>query len=174
VQPPTGTEKGDLEVEQDEQDGDEVVAHVELHAGVLEGFEAALVRVSSSAASGRLWTPMTLEMTQPRSWGDYADTDADEDEQEDRKVLNRGSSGAVLPLATWQKNLPDAVPGRLLYLVPSARLELAQLSPLPPQDSVSTNFTTTAVRARAGKASRKSPLCEEKRMPSRATVELYS
>ena len=30
-------------------------------------------------------------------------------------------------------------------LVPSARLELAQLSPLPPQDSVSTNFTTTAV-----------------------------
>ena len=29
-------------------------------------------------------------------------------------------------------------------LVPSARLELAQLSPLPPQDSVSTNFTTTA------------------------------
>ena len=31
-----------------------------------------------------------------------------------------------------------------LLLVPSARLELAQLSPLPPQDSVSTNFTTTA------------------------------
>ena len=33
----------------------------------------------------------------------------------------------------------------VLCLVPSARLELAQLSPLPPQDSVSTNFTTTAV-----------------------------
>ena len=33
----------------------------------------------------------------------------------------------------------------ILLLVPSARLELAQLSPLPPQDSVSTNFTTTAV-----------------------------
>jgi len=30
-------------------------------------------------------------------------------------------------------------------MVPSARLELAQLSPLPPQDSVSTNFTTTAL-----------------------------
>ena len=29
--------------------------------------------------------------------------------------------------------------------MPSARLELAQLSPLPPQDSVSTNFTTKAV-----------------------------
>lgn len=30
------------------------------------------------------------------------------------------------------------------FLVPTARLELAQLSPLPPQDSVSTNFTTSA------------------------------
>jgi hypothetical protein len=32
-------------------------------------------------------------------------------------------------------------------LVPTARLELAQLSPLPPQDSVSTNFTTSALTA---------------------------
>jgi hypothetical protein len=31
-----------------------------------------------------------------------------------------------------------------ILLVPTARLELAQLSPLPPQDSVSTNFTTSA------------------------------
>jgi hypothetical protein len=30
-------------------------------------------------------------------------------------------------------------------LVPTARLELAQLAPLPPQDSVSTNFTTSAL-----------------------------
>ncbi len=44
--------------------------------------------------------------------------------------------------------------GRLIYLVylifslvPSARLELAQLSPLPPQDSVSTSSTTTARQA---------------------------
>jgi hypothetical protein len=33
----------------------------------------------------------------------------------------------------------------IFVMVPSARLELAQLSPLPPQDSVSTNFTTTAL-----------------------------
>ncbi|CAI8902312.1 hypothetical protein EMIT0158MI4_20280 [Burkholderia ambifaria] len=33
-------------------------------------------------------------------------------------------------------------------LVPTARLELAQLSPLPPQDSVSTNFTTSALQGR--------------------------
>src|SRR4028119_1462978 len=56
-------------------------------------------------------------------------------------------------------------------LVPSARLELAQLSPLPPQDSVSTNFTTTARRFLgsshpwhprsdgAGKAQNSSPKC---------------
>jgi hypothetical protein len=34
---------------------------------------------------------------------------------------------------------------KLTYsLVPTTRLELVQLSPLPPQDSVSTNFTTSA------------------------------
>ena len=32
-------------------------------------------------------------------------------------------------------------------MVPTVRLELTQLSPLPPQDSVSTNFTTSALRA---------------------------
>jgi len=31
-------------------------------------------------------------------------------------------------------------------LVPTGRLELPRLSPLPPQDSVSTNFTTSAVQ----------------------------
>ena len=31
-------------------------------------------------------------------------------------------------------------------MVPTARLELARLSSLPPQDSVSTNFTTSAWR----------------------------
>ena len=34
---------------------------------------------------------------------------------------------------------------RCFYLVRTARLELAHLSALPPQDSVSTNFTTSAV-----------------------------
>src|SRR5438876_6432659 len=36
-------------------------------------------------------------------------------------------------------------------LMPTARLELAQLSPLPPQDSVSTNFTTSALSCNPGK-----------------------
>src|SRR5437899_8809090 len=32
-------------------------------------------------------------------------------------------------------------------LVPTGRLELPRLTPLPPQDSVSTNFTTSAYRS---------------------------
>jgi hypothetical protein len=32
----------------------------------------------------------------------------------------------------------------LFPLVPTGRLELPRLTPLPPQDSVSTNFTTSA------------------------------
>jgi hypothetical protein len=43
----------------------------------------------------------------------------------------RSIAGALLPM--------------LINLVRMARLELAQLSPLPPQDSVSTNFTTSAM-----------------------------
>jgi hypothetical protein len=44
----------------------------------------------------------------------------------------------------------DGACGLACCLVPSARLELAQLSPLPPQDSVSTNFTTTALSCLGG------------------------
>ena len=50
----------DFEIEHDEQDGDEVVTHVEFHAAVFEGLEAALVRREflrvvrgASPASGR-------------------------------------------------------------------------------------------------------------------------
>src|SRR5205814_3118113 len=64
--------------------------------------------------------------------------DAHQDEQEDGQVLVKAHSGLSSPLARGR------AAGQLSCLVPSARLELAQLSPLPPQDSVSTNFTTSA------------------------------
>src|SRR5262245_21079650 len=38
-----GEQNRDFEVQNDEQEGDEVEPHVELHAGVVEGIEAALV-----------------------------------------------------------------------------------------------------------------------------------
>ena len=44
----------------------------------------------------------------------------------------------------------DLRSGNKKELVPWARLELAQLAPLPPQDSVSTNFTTKALVRRDG------------------------
>ena len=39
-----GEQERDLEIENDEQDGDQVVAHVEAHARIFIGIEAALVR----------------------------------------------------------------------------------------------------------------------------------
>ncbi len=78
-------QKGDLQIEQDEQDGHEVIAHVELHARIFEGLEAALV--------GReLFTVGTMGPGEPADAareqdGNHADTYADEDEQQDREVL---------------------------------------------------------------------------------------
>ena len=69
-----------------------------------------------------------------------ADANADQDEQEDGKVLIKVHLGILISVMCF----PEYDPGKLFCLVPSARLELAQLSPLPPQDSVSTNFTTKA------------------------------
>ncbi len=53
-----------------------------------------------------------------------------------RTVLKLVLQLVLQPAADWRF--------AAFYLVPTARLELAQLAPLPPQDSVSTNFTTSA------------------------------
>ena len=76
-----GEKEGDFQVEQDEEDGHQVVAHIELHAGVFEGFEAAFVggvffRVRSVGAE---------DVAQ--NLGNDADSDADQNEQENGEVL---------------------------------------------------------------------------------------
>jgi hypothetical protein len=48
-----GNQEGDFEIEQNEEDGHQVVAHIELHAGVFESLEAAFVGGVFSG-SGRL------------------------------------------------------------------------------------------------------------------------
>ena len=53
------------------------------------------------------------------------------------------SSESALRRRCWAGPAGKRAAGRS-HLVPWARLELARLSPLPPQDSVSTNFTTKA------------------------------
>ena len=76
-----GKEERDLEVEQDEEDRDEVVADVELHPRVLERLEAALV--------GRELCRVGPVRRQQRADGEENDPDeqADQDEEQDRKVL---------------------------------------------------------------------------------------
>jgi hypothetical protein len=64
-------------------------------------------------------------------------------------VLNRVLSAPTCSLRLRIARAPNQTSKENLIhmsfcMVPTARLELAQLSPLPPQDSVSTNFTTSA------------------------------
>ena len=72
-------------------------------------------------------------------------TDPDQNEQDDGQV---GFQIHVRCDAPSTRLLPEGQhplgQNTKKCLVPTARLELAQLSPLPPQDSVSTNFTTSA------------------------------
>src|SRR4029077_8332825 len=73
--------------EQDEEDGDEVVAHVELHARIFEGLEAALV-------GGQLLGIGPVHAQNPgRTATEQRKRDAerqpDADEHQDRKVLSQ-------------------------------------------------------------------------------------
>src|SRR5204863_9181047 len=81
-------EERDLEIEQDEEDRDQVVAHVEFHARVLEGLEAALVR--------RILLGIGLMWREDRAENDrrHAHGEADQEEQENRKVFCKHEFGA--------------------------------------------------------------------------------
>src|SRR4029078_13065427 len=153
-------EEGNLEIEQDEQDGDQVIEDIELHPGVLESFEAAFVRrklrgvrtVRGNQRSHR-------KQQQP-------DADADQDEKQDRKVLFQHDRIYTPSKCDGSPALPQCIArpalARLVTLVPTGRLELPRLTPLPPQDSVSTNFTTSAWsfrirQTRFGRSPRASP-----------------
>ena len=64
-------------------------------------------------------------------------------------VLSRSSGNSskqqiINYSTTYSFDLEQKTLAKLQFLVPTARLELAQPKPLPPQDSVSTNFTTSA------------------------------
>src|SRR6185295_20003441 len=119
-------------------------ADVELHTRVLESLEPAFVggQLRRVGAVGR----------DQRSDGEkeQPDADTDQDEKQDRKVLFQ-HDGIDHPRqnATATKPSPQRTATALsarapVVLVPTGRLELPRLTPLPPQDSVSTNFTTSA------------------------------
>src|ERR1700733_3202452 len=65
--------------------------------------------------------------------------------------MHRGLLSMHAPLRSDNASRSNACGWHWITLVPTARLELAQLSPLPPQDSVSTNFTTSALSCNPGK-----------------------
>jgi hypothetical protein len=67
-------------IEQNEQNGDEVVANVKLHACVFEGLESALIRREFSG-SGRLGARTLPEQ------GTYADQQTDDDKQQNGKII---------------------------------------------------------------------------------------
>ncbi len=117
-----------------EEDGHQVVAHVELHPRVFERFEAALI----GGILRRVGTVGTEQETE--DLGCHSDCHPHHDEEDDGQIGFQVHGGFVSCLVERRCK------SRSKRLVPTARLELAQLSPLPPQDSVSTNFTTSATR----------------------------
>ena len=74
-------EKGDFEVKENEQDGHQVVADIEFHAGIFEGFEAAFV-------GGVLFAVRAIGAKDPaQDLGNDANCDPHQNEQQDWKVL---------------------------------------------------------------------------------------
>ncbi len=80
----------DLEIENDEKDGDEVVPHVELHAGVFVGLEAALVRrdlLRAAWAARQHTADAGAEKEQ-----EHREPGADDEENQDGKVVREHDS----------------------------------------------------------------------------------
>jgi ADP-ribosylglycohydrolase len=74
-------QESDFQIEQDEQDGHQVVAHIELHARVFESFEAAFI----GGIFFRVRFVGAKDVAQ--NLGNDADSNADQNEQENGEVL---------------------------------------------------------------------------------------
>src|SRR5690606_38139614 len=182
-----GKEKGDLEVEDDEENRDQVIADVESHAGVLERLEAALVRREFL----RVFLPPAEEEAGAQQHD--ADGSGHAEENQDWDVLDQhGGEGfrcqpqlsrqlyqsarvrwsppsygsrrvPMLPCrprcrssrplsgaaVTTREQACRTIAAMLprwssCPVVPTAGIDPARLAPLPPQDGVSTNTTTSA------------------------------
>ena len=69
------------EIKQDKEDSDEVIAHIEFHAGILEGFEAAFIW-------GVFFAVRLIGSNQlAEDNGSNADGQSDDNEQQNRKVI---------------------------------------------------------------------------------------
>src|SRR5690606_7105666 len=146
-------EEGDFKVEQNEENGDQVIANVELHAGVFKRLEAAFV--------GRIFFRIGTIGGEQAPENDRSNTkpQTNEHEHQDGKIVFQHVQKPPFTLDDV-KNAPSSLflaalhstarcCGRDWNVVPPMRLDLIRLSPLPPQDSVSTNFTASASCSRS-------------------------
>ena len=148
-----GKEEGDFQIEHDEHDGDQVVAHVEPHARSLRSLEAALVGETASRVVARLATA-SRPMTRPSATA--RPRDPWHDRKIKRQVIRKHCTGRCVhitksgsKLSQTRDNRPREIRARLYQdkrkvMVPTGRLEPPQIAPLAPQASVSTNSTTSA------------------------------
>ena len=84
-------QEGNFEVEQDEKDGNEVVADIKLHAGVFERLKATLV----GRQFRRIGTVRPQQETDQH--GSHTNQEPDDDEQHDGKIILQHESSR-LPL----------------------------------------------------------------------------
>ncbi len=138
-----GEEKGDLEIEQDEQDRDEVIAHVELHPRVLERLEAALVR--------RQLLGVGAIRRDERADGeeDRPDDDAEENEQQNGEILvqhGHRPARTVILVVRGRRSSATGVHGDL----PARRRSRATLAARQLRGGASTAEQCAVIRAPPG------------------------
>src|ERR1019366_3130808 len=133
-----GKEKRDLEIKDDEQNRNQVVTHVELHARVFKGIKAAFVRCALRRIiriARQIVSEATAEAKQ-----DARDERGNDEKNQSRQIVRKHFP--TMRSALYGEGF--IVPNRYSKVVPTAGFEPAQLAPLAPQASVSTSFTTSA------------------------------
>src|SRR5690606_18400345 len=120
-------------------DRDEVVAHVELHARVLECLESAFI-------GGELFGIRALRTQKPaqHQQGD-AQAGGYRKEQKDRQIFAQHARFLTLRPVGASGPPTGCSGGDPIDLVPKGGLEPPRLSSLPPQGSASTNSATWAL-----------------------------
>ncbi|KUF39868.1 hypothetical protein BMF29_10625 [Comamonas kerstersii] len=85
-------QESDFQVKQDEENGDQIEANVELHSSVFESFKATFVR----GILGSVWAIGTQDIAKYE--GNYSHSDAHQDEKQDREILLEVHVRSRLPL----------------------------------------------------------------------------
>src|SRR5207237_10452467 len=160
----------DLQIEHDEQDRNQVVAHVEFRAAVLEGLEAALVRGQLGAITVKAGEVAADAGAQHQQ--DHSQTGGNDQENQHGDVVRQHCTLVVRKKGRSNRDLPPwrvgIVAAQSVVLVPTVGFEPTHLAALAPQASVSTNSTTWATsqtardapRLTSARAPEREPACQ--------------